>query len=68
MYVMYIVHTCNDIVHVYNDIVHVCNDILHVFNSLTLRAAKTGKTILEIFHLLKHFQKKTFEGEMLIRS
>ena len=37
-------------------------------NSLTLIAAKTGLTILEISNLQKHNLKKTFEGEMLIRS
>ena len=37
------------------------------FNPLTLRAAKRGLTILEIFNLQKEFLK-TFEGEMLISS
>ena len=37
-------------------------------NPFTLREAKTGLTILELFYLQKHFLKKTFEEEMLIRS
>ena len=33
-------------------------DIWNLFNPLTLRAAETGLTILEIFHLQKYFLER----------
>ena len=34
------------------------------FNPLPLRAAKTGLTILEIFHLQKHFLENISKGNV----